>query len=395
MGKIEIRKLSLEEAAPIFSWLTSYSFTPNPPTRTAESFAERFAHTAETNTYLALLEDDQAAASAGTGPMTQNVRGKIVDSAGIFMVATHPAQRRKGYAFQLLKELFKQIRDEGVGFSTLYPFRESFYERLGYTTWFPPITAEINIRSLAPLLSQDFGAELAQHEFINSVGLFHEFLAIYQQHTHGMATFVKNPQPDPERDKAWVITSRINGKLDGIMVYSLQGDNVTKFKFNIYRFYYFSPATRYQFLQWIAHHIDQASEVCMVLPPYEQPQTWLSDLEVNLGSRRIGPMGRVLDIDNLNGLPVGDGQFSVQINDPTCPWNEGAWQFTSQAGKLSVTRAGKAACTLSIQGISSLVFGNIPPEDYQYRGWGDVPVEVQKQMTSLFPAATPHLHEYF
>ena len=181
MSKTEIRKLSLEEAAPIFSWLTSYSFTPNPPTRTSESFVERFAHTAGVNTYLALFEDQDAAASAGAGPMTQNVRGKILDSAGIFMVATNPAKRRKGYAFKLLKELYRQIRENGFGFSTLYPFRESFYERLGYTTWFPPITAEINIRSLAPLLDRDFDTNLEQHEFINSVDLFHEFLEIYQK----------------------------------------------------------------------------------------------------------------------------------------------------------------------------------------------------------------------
>jgi predicted acetyltransferase len=395
MSKISIKKLSLEEAAPIFSWLTSYSFTPNPPLRTGESFAERFAHTAQTNTYLALFKDEQAAVSAGSGPMTQNVRGKITDSAGIFMVATNPAQRRKGYAFQLLKELFKQIREQGIGFSTLYPFRESFYERLGYTTWFPPITAEINIHALAPLLNQDFGTALAQHEFANSVELFHEFQKIYQQQTHGMATFTKYRAPDPEQDKAWILTSRINGEMDGLMIYALQGDEVTKFKFKVFRFYYFSPASRYQFLNWIARHIDQTSEVSITLPPFEQPQTWLSDLEVKLSARRIPPMGRVLDIEKLNGITAGPGKFTTQIVDPTCPWNEGIWQFESQEGKLSVTKATKADCTLGIQGISSLIFGNVPPKDYKYRGWGEVSNEMQTEMASLFPPVIPHLHEYF
>ncbi|MFN2145569.1 MAG: enhanced intracellular survival protein Eis [Anaerolineales bacterium] len=395
MGKIEIRKLSLEAAAPVFSWMTSYAFTANPPLRTGESFAERFAHTAGLNTYMALFEDDQAAASAGAGPMVQNVRGKLVDSAGIFMVATHPSQRRKGYSFQLLKELFAHLRADGIGFSTLYPFRESFYERLGYTTWFPTITAEINIHALAPLLKQDFDTQLEQQEFIHSTDIFHQFQNLYQKQTHGMATFLKYRPPDPESDKAWVLTSRINGELDGIMIYALQGDQVTQFKFTAFRFYYFSPVSRYHFLQWIGMHIDQTSEVSITLPPYEQPQTWLSDLEVKLSSRRIPPMGRVLDIEKLNGLPVGDGQFKVKISDPTCPWNEGTWQFTSQNGELAVTRTDKADCTLSIQAISSLVFGNVPPRDYPYRGWGDVPAEVQAGMTSLFPPATPHLHEYF
>ena len=207
MSRIEIRKLSLEEAAPVFSWLTSYAFMPTPPLRTAESFSERFAHTADINTYMALFEDGQAVASAGAGPMTQNVRGKIVDSAGIFMVATHPSQRRKGYSFHLLKALFARLRAEGVGFSTLYPFRESFYERLGYTTWFPPISAEINIHSLKPLLKQDFGAQLEQIDLSKGLDDYFEFIRRLQQQTHGMAAFTTQAPPDPERHKAWLVIS--------------------------------------------------------------------------------------------------------------------------------------------------------------------------------------------
>ena len=179
------------------------------------------------------------------------------------------------------------------------------------------------------------------------------------------------------------------------MVYKLDGDAPTLLKFNIFRFYYLSPATRYKFLQWIAHHIDQTSEVSVTLPPYERPQTWLSDLEINLSARRISPMGRVLDIEKLNGLQVGDGQFTAKVTDPTCPWNEGIWQFESQGKELSISKADKADCALNIQGISSLVFGNNPPGEFTYRGWGEIPAEVQKEMTSLFPPAIPHLHEYF
>ena len=191
------------------------------------------------------------------------------------------------------------------------------------------------------------------------------------------------------------MTSRINGEMDGVMMYDLQGKMSTQFKFNVYRFYYLNPASRYQFLNWIARHIDQTSEVSINLPPFEQPQTWLSDLEVRLSARRIPPMGRVVDIEKLNGLPVGDGQFTAEISDPTCPWNEGIWKFSSQDGELAVTKTNTADCTLGIQAISALVFGNIPPKDYRYRSWGEVPAEVQSQMTSLFPPARPHLHEYF
>jgi hypothetical protein len=255
--------------------------------------------------------------------------------------------------------------------------------------------AEINIRSLAPLLKQQFDTEVEQLEFLHSTDIYLEFLKRYQQETHGLATFVRVPAPDPERHKAWQITSRINGELDGIMLYDLKGDSPTQFKMTVHRFYYLNPETRYHFLKWIAHHIDQANQVSIVLPSFEKPQTWFSDLEVNLSVGRINPMGRVLDIEKLNGIPVGEGKLSARITDPTCPWNDGIWQFESQAGLLSATRAANAGCEVGIQGISSLVFGNVPPEEFQYRGWGVIPPSIQDQMTSLFPPAAPHLHEYF
>jgi hypothetical protein len=52
-------------------------------------------------------------------------------------------------------------------------------------------------------------------------------------------------------------------------------------------------------------------------------------------------------------------------------------------------------CELSIQGLSALVYGTQDPGDFAVRGWGDPSPEVQAAMRTLFPPATPHLHELF
>jgi len=328
--------------------------------------------------------------------MTQNVRGKLVDSAGVFMVTTHPNHRRKGYSFQLLKELFRQLRDAGHGFSTLYPFRESFYERLGYANWPAALVVELNIRSLAPLIGAENPVDLELFQFVDRPESYHDFVnQRYKPQIHGVATFKKQLPPDPERHKAWVLTSSIDGKVDGVMLYDLKGDRPTEFKFNISRFYTLSPASRYAFLGWIGRHIDQANEVSITLPPFEQPHTWYSDLNIKLGSRIINPMGRVLDVEKLNGLPAGDGHFSARIIDPACPWNEGIWSFTGAGGHLRVEKAADADCPMAVQGLSALVYGTLAPESFAYRQWGEIPAEVCKSMTAVFPPATPHLHEYF
>jgi len=391
-----IRSLSAEEAAPVFNWLEGYAFLSSPPLPDSKPLAERLSHVEGYTNFLAFYEGDTPTACAASGPMTQNIRGTIVDMAGVFMVATHPQHRRKGHSFQLLTELLSQMRERGNGFSCLYPFRESFYERLGYANLPGMIKAEINIRALQPLLKQTYQSTLELVEFIQQPDAYYDCVRLLQQRTHGTATFKKQYPPDPNRHKAWVLTSHLNGKPDGMLVYTLKSDHgPTLLKMTVSRFYPFSADTRYHFLEWFARHIDQASEVTINLPPYEQPTTWFSDMQVSLGTQGLSPMGRVLDIEKMNGINVGEGTFSVEILDPTCPWNEGSWKFEGQSGKLKVTKTKQAGHQLTIQGLSALVYGSLAPGSFRYRGWGAFPESMEKSMQNLFPQKTPYLHESF
>ena len=54
---------------------------------------------------------------------------------GVADVSTHPKARRKGYIRQLMRFIYEQLKNQGYVLSCLYPFRESFYERLGYVTF--------------------------------------------------------------------------------------------------------------------------------------------------------------------------------------------------------------------------------------------------------------------
>lgn len=395
MSPIKVRSVSVDEAAPIFNWMSDYAFMPTPPIRDEEKFRERLQHTEGFNNYMVLYEDDIPASCGAAGPMIQNVRGSLVNSAGVFMVATHPNYRRKRYSYTLLKELVKKMYADRFGFSTLYPFRESFYERLGYANWPTAQIAEINIRSLTPLLKYPFEAELEMLEFTEHPELYYEFIQKYQKQVHGVASFVKHIPPDPERHKSWMLVSRDKGEVDGMMLYKTRGEEPTQFTMDIRRFYPLSATARYQFLQWIARHIDQTDVVKIALPPFEQPSAWYRDLNLKLSVESIAPMGRVIDIEQLNGLPVGEGNFTARIVDPICPWNEGIWTFSDQNGKLQVTRAQQTDSWLGIQGLSALVFGGIPPENFAFHEWGELPVRTLQAMTRLFPPMIPYLHEYF
>lgn len=60
------------------------------------------------------------------------VSGKIFSMGGLAGVATLPEARRKGAVKQMISYYFDWMKDNDHPVSTLYPFKESFYEKVGY-----------------------------------------------------------------------------------------------------------------------------------------------------------------------------------------------------------------------------------------------------------------------
>jgi hypothetical protein len=148
-------------------------------------------------------------------------------------------------------------------------------------------------------------------------------------------------------------------------------------------------------LNWIARHVDQADRVELWLAADEFPESWLADLQVKVESAIRPAMNRVLDVENLNGMCVGEGSFSAKITDPLCPWNAGDWLFEGSDGNLKVMKTINADCELAIQGLTALVAGTHDPQDFPLRGWGDPDSALQSIQSQMFPRLCPYMHEIF
>src|SRR5690348_14149534 len=104
-------------------------------------------------------------------------------------------------------------------------------------------------------------------------------------------------------------------------------------------------------------------------------------------------MGRALDVATIGGMEVAPGRSSANILDPFCPWNEGIYQFESVEGNLQVSHARQAACELTIQGLTALVYGTHEPASFEFRGWGNPVPALQATLQTMFPPRLPYLHE--
>lgn len=393
MSDITIRKITGEEFLQVLYPKVNYAFNPSPPLFDEKEWREGISIFKDV-TSLAAFEGDEAQAVASSTAMNQNIRGTFYPMGGIWGVATDPKARRKGYARQLMTHLLETIHDLGQAVSGLYPFRESFYQKLGYIT-FPQVRiAKVKPVDLGPILKMDIPGYIERVIGTDGFQDYRVFLEKYQRVVHGMALVDQVPEDNPYREKIWVAFARVEGETIGAMLYSLDGKGLD-FTMKIRRFHYLKPEGMYLLLDWIARHVDQATSAEISLPPFEFPETWFADMNIKYETQFPTPMGRVIDISLLNGMPVGPGNFTARIHDPICPWNEGVWKFESEDGLLQVSKEKTPECTLSIQGVSAIVYGTHDPETFSLRGWGDPEPELQNRIRLMFPSQLPFMYEHF
>ena len=65
-------------------------------------------------------------------PYKIDIRGKVLDTAYIVGVATHPDYRKQGLMAKLLKESLQILKQREICITHLYPFLHAFYERFGW-----------------------------------------------------------------------------------------------------------------------------------------------------------------------------------------------------------------------------------------------------------------------
>ena len=394
MPNITIRQIEGQEMLDIVYLLDNYAFNPTPPFPNREEWETRMK-TRKGPAYYALFEDDDPVAVAVYPRLSQNVRGKIFKMAGVAGVSSHPRTRRKGYVRLLMRDGFEVMESEERPLSCLYPFRESFYERLGYVTFPQSRKAIFQAADLKPLLKMELDGEVDMYLIGEAYGTYCDYVLKLQSRVHGMATFEDSQEESAKNNRSWLAVAKVDGEVVGVLGYTIKGDEMMNYDLQAVRFYYHTSQGKYLLLDWIARHVDQAGNVQIWLPAYEQPNTWLSDIRPKLEPVFVPPMGRVLDVAGIGGMETGPGSFSAKISDPDCPWNNGIWKFMGDSGTLEVSLAQSADCNLTIQALSALVYGVNDPVDFAIRGWGDPSADMVSVMQTIFPPKLPYVHEYY
>ena len=126
----------------------------------------------------------------------------------------------------------------------------------------------------------DLEGEIKLQYIGDAYDAYRDYLAELRQHRHGMALFDYGDRKRAAQNLLWIALAEFNGTTEGLMLYRITGEEVSKYNFVASRFYYKTSRARYLMLNWIACHIDQTDRGEIWLSDDEYPETWLADIQV-------------------------------------------------------------------------------------------------------------------
>jgi predicted acetyltransferase len=389
---MEIRQITPDEMDRILP-IRVYAFEASPPTPEKADEIARFMSFRTQNTTLTAEEDGEILASVSGIPMRQNVRGVVHPMLGVAGVVSNPLARRRGHVRTLMHELMRRGREDGRAVSALYPFRGTFYGRLGYVGLTSAKTVTLRPADLASLLALDLPGEVKVRRIVDGWDDMITLLDRAIAARHGFAEFPEYRRHQfRDANRHWLVTAHVGGEVVGAIPYRITdygGELVGDLMLHD------GAIARALLLRFLATHADQIETITLGVGPSEAPELWSTDFAGTVTStvkipHPAPPMVRVLDLPALTGLPAGEARVALRVVDD--PYLGGDWVLDGAGGALTVSSGSSdSAVRLTAAALSGLVYGVLGPEEIVARGLGIVPPSAWDDLTTLFPRADPWL----
>lgn len=315
--------------------LIKYAFGKNNDLLHDNNFMSRYDHS---NGY-GFFNDDKLTSYIMVNKFKSEVFGHHVPMAGIGYVASYPEYRGQGHISKLMKEILNDLHDEGIPFTNLAPFSESFYRHYGFNNSIYQKEYRFSGGALRPFKLPRTGHVIRGKW--DDLMVQNGVIQLYERQLHTdderntvireawwwnrMDTYYHN------RNIAVYIDS--NGRPISYLIYRIQGD-----VFLADELYSITAKGLVALLGFMGSHAGAIKEFRMTLPEH----SLIGELfpEQNQLKISLHPymMSRIVNFAKMITYmkPLQEGTFNLEvISDDECPWNIGVWQMTNKDGKVS------------------------------------------------------------
>ncbi len=380
MSELEIREYYGEEALPLgrLSAMSLHLVKPE----LALSDEEAAAACVRTDEKLCAMEalgiryfrlgaflEGRLTASLDMRPQAVRFDGHTVPSGHIGDVCSEPELRRTGAVRKLFTALVNEMYDRGVVLSNLAPFTANFYRKFGYEPVCENVFWTIPTEYLPAYTNESITRYVGTDEQKAAVR------EIYGRWSEGM-NFAQ-VRTDPEWDD-WFETHKpfgsgfygylhwTNGKPDGFFCYQTNYDCERPMLLDMTggAFWYTDPAGLRGILAYAAFYKDYARALYIKLPR-DADLTPLIEITGGWGRKLVTRMAeirgtaRVVNVKRALELAAyrGRGRVCIEVSDPSCERNCGAFTVDFDGRATSVVTGGVPDVRCSIGAFSAMLLG--------------------------------------
>jgi predicted acetyltransferase len=295
--------------------------------------------------------DGQIVASMVLYPFSAHVRGQQVPVTGIGSVAVSPEHRRRGIGEAFLRSALREMRSNGQAISVLYPFRGSYYRKLGYGTFEMVHLMAIAAGSL-PSADETRGVRRLMLPDRPAVQALYDQVA-----AHGHFALARTVDWWNRRlwgyPGEWVVyEGKRRGQIEGYLYYEVDTSHGPfKLALALNEFVASTPEAHRGLVGYLASLSDQVSEIHHAAPGdnswpllLKSSQNLRPGAEIGLmadtGNLGAGCMMRIVDVkaalESLPAAPGERGDIVLVVEDSLLPQNARAWKVSVREAKFKV-----------------------------------------------------------
>jgi predicted acetyltransferase len=348
------------------------------------------------------FDEKRLVASTSYIPFQIRMRSKDFRMSGVAGVATKPEYRNRGVIRDIMIKMFKDMYDNKVPISVLYPFKISFYEMLGYKLVDECVDYHFKI---SDILYKETDYHMIEVDEIND-----DITKVYDKVVLNFDYIAKRPMID-----YWQGLYKGNYKFicyDGnqpvgyiIITFLKKNEHWIEYPERtifIREVFWLDQKARQTIFNFLWSHRDQREYILGAFPVNDNIIDLLRTPRIQLRSIRANSLLRIIDLkavlENLE-YPLSDFSVSFHIDDEFCPWNNGFFTLTSKEKetKVDLNDISKDSVDIEIDigHFAQLVAGFRTVGDLLEFDFITVNHKKLELLEKLFPKANNYFHDFF
>lgn len=346
--------------------------------------------------FRAIRQDGKIAGGLAIYQMGQWFGGNSIPMAGIAAVGISPEYRGKKVAIELLSNTVREIYQQGVPISSLYPATQRLYHQGGYEQagsrcyWeVPTQTIKLSDRTL-PLeklttIQADIFQPIYHQQAKQNNGNLDRHPAIWQRIIEHKEDVVY----------AYIVGSQT--KPEGYIIFSQKIENNASY-LAIWDWVALTPAAISRLWTFIGDHRSQIDSARWYAGMVDSRLLLLPEQTAKICSHELWFL-RIINVEkalNLRGYPAGiETELHLAIKDSLLPENTGNFILQVSNGKGEVTKGGRGDLQLDIRSLAPLYSGLFTPTQLQLTDRLEATENALSIAAQLFTSSHPWMPDMF